>query len=263
MAMQLERGLLRAVMWSTVADGTLTQFSLPLDPALSGHKALEEAVYAAPVLLADFASVQIVVRASHFMIVPEGLDADLCLQGADYALLSADKGEVDTRTDALPGTGAKIVWQQDSGTASFLARTFRNPSVMCHISPLIRFFSRRANIGNRGKLYAHFHECAGLRRLDIVAFGHDGKPALAATHPLNSEDDAVYYIVASMRRAGLDPAEDEALLCGHAPTREAIMPRLRRYVPEAMPVIFPSAALRAGHEALNAPFPIILLPLCE
>jgi hypothetical protein len=45
--------------------------------------------------------------------------------------------------------------------------------------------------------------------------------------------------------------------------REAIMPELRRYINYVMPVIFPSAMFRAGREAMNAPFELIVLPLCE
>jgi hypothetical protein len=53
------------------------------------------------------------------------------------------------------------------------------------------------------------------------------------------------------------------LVCGDVALREQIMPELRRFVNYVMPVIFPSTMFRAGKEALNAPFELILLPLCE
>ncbi|MCM1068260.1 MAG: DUF3822 family protein [Muribaculaceae bacterium] len=263
LALQLERELLRAVVWSTVEDSTLLQFSLPLDPTLPGHKALEEAVYAAPVLLSDFGRVDVVVRQAHYMAVPHGLDSELQSRLCNYACLSADPDSCDLLSGHVGSLDADIVWPLDSGTASFLARTFRNPAVHCHITPLLRYFSRKTLLGNSGKLYAHFHECAGRREVDIIAFGTDGSLALTATHPLSTDTDAIYYILASMQQAGLDARSDEILLCGHGSTRDALMPALRKYAAYVMPVIFPSAAFRAGREALQAPFPLIVLPLCE
>ncbi len=262
LALQLERGLLRAIVWSTVEDSTMLQFSMPLDPTQPGHKALEEAVYAAPALLSDFGRVDIVVRTASYMAVPDVLDEDMRRRIADYTCLSSESETDELMTDTTT-IGVSVIWTLDSGTAGFLARTFRNPRVMCHISPLLRYFSRKTLLGNSGKLYAHFHECGGQRELDIVTFGTDGKPALAATHTIGSDDDALYYILASIQQAGLDTRNDEILLCGHAASRDAVMPRLRKYAAYVMPVIFPSAAFRAGHEALRAPFPLVILPLCE
>ena len=76
LALQLDKDALQAVVWSTVEEATLVHFSLPLDPTLPQAKALEEAVYAAPVLLSDFGSVDVVVRTNAYMPVPQGLDED-------------------------------------------------------------------------------------------------------------------------------------------------------------------------------------------
>ncbi len=43
--------------------------------------------------------------------------------------------------------------------------------------------------------------------------------------------------------------------------RKAVTPLLRRYVASVLPAIFPSALYRAGREAMNAPFNIVILPL--
>ena len=87
LALQLEPGLLSAVIWSTVEDSTLVHFSLQLDPTLPQAKALEEAVYAAPVLLSDFGSVDVVVRTNAYMPVPQGLDEETGESLVDYCCL--------------------------------------------------------------------------------------------------------------------------------------------------------------------------------
>ncbi|MDE6135072.1 MAG: DUF3822 family protein, partial [Muribaculaceae bacterium] len=126
---------LRAVVTSTVEDSSLLQFSLPLDPSVPRIKALEEAVYAAPVLLSDFGRVDIVVRTDAYTIAPSELDEAACAACASITALTAVASESDRSpvimTDA-PGTAtAKAIWTLEPDTSSFLARTFRNPSVVC------------------------------------------------------------------------------------------------------------------------------------
>lgn len=263
LALQLEPGLLSAVVWSTVEDSTLRHFTLPLDPTVPSHKSLEEAVYASPVLLSDFGRVDIAVRTPHYVVSPQGLGEELGADILDYMCLLPDRPTHECRLDAADCCDSDVAWPVDTDTAHFLARTFRNPRLMCHITPLLRYFSRNSRLGNSGKLYAHFSECGGSRQADIIVIGTDGKPLMAATHPLTGDDDALYYILLAMQQTGLDRLSDEILLCGHAATRDAVMPRLRQYAANVMPLIFPSAAYRAGRDALRAPFPLIILPLCE
>lgn len=262
LALQIDTDAIRAVVWSTVEESSLLHFSLPLDPARDRRKAIEEAVYAAPVLLSDFGSVDVVVRTRAYSVVPEGLDDDMHERLAEYLRLSADS-PCTVYADAVPDSGAAVLWTLDTDVANFLARTFRNPTMHCHISLLMRYFSRKSLLGNSGKIYLHLHANGRGRSADILAFGTDGRPAVVTTHAIPSDDDALYYTLASANIAGLDPAEDEILLCGDHAARDSVMPRLRQYAACVMPVIFPSAAFRNGREALNAPFPLVILPLCE
>ena len=246
----------------------MVTFSLPLDPTLPGHKALEEAVYAAPVLLSDFAGVDVLVRTNAYTVLPAGYSDDAFRTAADYCRLtvSDDAPSVDDtelRRDTVDALGIDLAWTLPAHTARFLARTFRNPAVHSHIAPLMRYFGRKSILGNTGKVYAHFSGQGASASTDVIAFGTDGRLACAFTHPTPSPSDALYYIMAAMKHAGLDPETDEVLLCGDASARDTMMPLLRRYAAYVMPVIFPSAALRAGREAFNAPFPLVILPLCE
>ena len=263
LALQVDVDSLRVVMWSTVEDSSLRQFVLPLDPTLPLNKALEEAIYAAPVLLSDFAAVDVVVRTTAFMPVPSGMDADLQQRLVEYEGIVDNMPMTVVKCDTIAGTDIDMLWTLDADTARFLARTFRNPPVVCHLTPLLRYFCNKSVLGNSGKLYAHFHQSASQRMVDIIVFGADGRVAMATTHACPTDEDALYYILASAKECGLDITSDEILLCGNGAARDALMPLLRRYAAYVMPVIFPSAAFRAGREALNAPFPLVILPLCE
>ena len=61
----------------------------------------------------------------------------------------------------------------------------------------------------------------------------------------------------------LDDSNDEMLIAGNNSAREAITTTLREYLAYVMPVIFPSEMFKAGKDALNAPFDLIVLPICE
>lgn len=256
-ALQLAPQALSVVQTSTVADASLRRFTLPLDPSQTSLRALEEAVYSMPELLGDFDRTDIIVRTGSYIVVPGELSDDDALSAAAYAQLdnSDDPSTlVIDRTDS-----ATVVWSIDSDIRNFLARTFRNVPVQCHVSPLLRYLRRRSESGNTAKLYAHLTGDS----IDIIIFSADNRLLLAVTHTAETDTDALYFIMATARHAGLDLTSDEILLFGDAARRMSLMPLVSRYAARVMPLIFPSAALRAGREAFKAPFPLILLPLCE
>lgn len=264
LAVQIEPAQLRAVIWNTTEDASMVQFSLHLDPTKPVLRALEDAIYAAPVLLSDFAATDVLVFTPDYMVVHADAPLELCDELVGHCCLWPDDAvEREVMTDAVDALDVKVVWPEAQALLSFLARTFRNPRVMCHAGALLRYFCSKAHLGNNGKVYAHLYESGADRWVDVFAFKAGGVLQAAATHKLSSTDDAIYYILATMQQFGLDPKADEVLLCGNNGMRESVMPQLRRYAAYVMPLIFPSAAFRSGKDALKAPFPLITLPLCE
>lgn len=260
MALQIEDASLRVVMWSTVEDSSLLHFALPLNPTLPLHKAIEEAVYATPVLLSDFLKVDVIVRTQSYMPLPSPVEADIARDIASYSCLSVDDSD-----NVMIDTCETIdyVWAVSHNLSTFLARTFRNPELHSHMWPLTKYFARKNMQGNGAKIYAHFSANGDKREMDILCFDASAHIVSAVTHSISKDDDAVYYILATAENVGLDGRRDQILLCGNMEMRDSIMPQLRRFAPNVMPAIFPSAAFRLGREALYAPFPLIIMPLCE
>lgn len=262
LALLLDGDSLRAVVWSTVREASMLQFSVPLNPTLPRLKALEDAIYATPVLLSDYLSVDIVVATKAYTILPPGSERELVRDVADYCALTDDDTHT-VNTDTIAGV-ATVAWTLDSDIDRFLRRTFRNPVIQCHISPLIKFFGLNKNRGNGAKVFVHLAGSAAAPEVDIIAFGHDGRLAIVATHDASSDNDVIYNILASAQLIGIDTGGgDEILMCGTAALRSRIMPQVRKYAAGVLPLIFPSAAFRNGREALSAPFPLVILPLCE
>lgn len=259
--LQIGSGMIRAVAISTVDDFQTVTFNVPFDPtAPDSRTAVEEAVYAVPLLTADFATVDVLVDTPHFIVAPSVLGDDGIDAAAAYCCI-ADEGE-RLMHDPLTGLGATLLWPCSDEIANFLARTFRNPRVCCRITPLLRYIGGKNAGGNSAKLYAHLTGGASPA-VDIVAFGRDGSLLLCTTKSAPSLPDAVYWIMASAREAGIDARCDSFYLCGDTSARLALTPELSRYAANVLPFIFPSAALRNGFDTLKAPFPLILIPLCE
>lgn len=256
------REALRVVVSSMVEDSSMMQFSLPLDPTAPLLRSLEEAVYAAPVLLADFGRVEVAVRTDAYTLVPSQLDEAGCEAAADIAGLLHDDAPHSVMTDDTGTAMARVVWTIGEDVVNFIMRTFRNPRIISHVTPLLRYFSNKTRLGNSGKLYVHFNP-GNSRSADLMVFGPEGALEFTASHACPTENDAAYYILATAHACGLSPETDEIQICGDGAMRDSVMPLLRRYFAHVMPVIFPSVAFRAGREALKAPFPLIILPLCE
>ncbi len=254
-------GVLHAVMTSTVADSSLIYKRLPLDATLPLHRALEEAVYANPDLLSDFGSTTVLVDTEAYTIVPEDIDLSAD-ELAEITHIGQDSDAGLAVFADTPASGARVVWTMHSDASNFLARTFRNAPMLHSMTILLRYFGRQDCMSNRAKVFVHLLE-GTPRRIDVVAYDAVGRLVMATSKPWEADTDVLYYALASARLAGFDAESDEMLLCGDGSLRHAVTPLLSRYVRHVMPLIFPSAALRAGKEAFKAPFPLIILPLCE
>lgn len=261
LALEIDSDALRAVVRSTVDDSAMHTITVAIDGSAECRlKAIEDAVYSTPTLLADYGGVTVTVRTAAYTLCSTQLGsaaADACAEIC--GLCSEDATLMHDSIDTLAVT---TVWALENDIANFLRRTFHNCTILHHTTPLLRYFAGRKAMGNSGKTYAHFHGGAPAE-VDIAVFDGDGNLALAATKPLRSDADALYYILSSATACGTDLTADSIYLCGDAARRSALMPMLRRYASSVMPVIFPATAFRGGDAALKAPFPLILMPLCE
>ena len=76
-------------------------------------------------------------------------------------------------------------------------------------------------------------------------------------------DDAAFFTLNAWTCFGLSADADALQLVGDSTMRDALAPVLRNYITSVMPAIFPAASMRMGHDAMKAPYDLILLLLCE
>lgn len=254
--LRIGKDALHVVLFCTVEDNSLIYREISLDKAAADRlKALEDAVYENPLLLADFAKVDCVVETDCFTIVPASINSDEVREKIMAKMFDGFDGEIVAND--LPGQNATILMGLDAEMAGFLRRTFNNPRIYHHLAPLCRYFHSKSRLGNTGKMYAYMRH----DRMDLMAFGKDTL-LLANTFIYRDSMDAVYYILSCRKMLGFGFG-DEMFLSGDNASREAIVPVLRKYISCVMPVIFPSSMFKAGKDSMNAPFDLIVLPLCE
>jgi hypothetical protein len=260
--LKIESEVLRVVLYCNIEDNSLITRTIPLDGATDDYiKSIEDAIYDNPLLLSDFSRIDCVLDTEKFTIVPAELESAEVRNAIFAEMYPAEKEEMlecEIIANDLQGQNATLLMAPSARLVGFLRRTFSNCHIMHHLTPLCRYFYSKSKLGNSGKMYAHFRQ----NKVDLISFGKDTL-RVANTFKYHDPMDAVYYILSVRKTIGMDQMTDELLLSGDQTVRETVTPILREYLAYVMPLIFPSTMFKAGKDALNAPFELITLPLCE
>lgn len=219
-------------------------------------KALEEAVYANPLLTADFGQVDVVLDTRRFFLVAAE-DADTIDERVER-LYPRDRTDFDIETivNDVDSDRVRVVAVCDRDVVRFLRRTFNNPPLYHRMAALARYYGLRNHFGNTGKVHVRINP----GRTDILAFGHTGL-LMANTFETTCSDDAIYYTLAATQRLGFDNDSDRVYISGDRRLRDDFVAGVRRFVTYAMPEIFPAALTRLGEDAYTAPFEVLVVPL--
>ena len=241
-----------------VGDAPIVSARLPFDPAASSTAAaVEEVIYANPLLLAPFGKTDIVVRTRRFFILPPEVAGDPDAVESLCEIFPPGDGQFTPCVSALDSRNA-VVFLLDKGVANFLARTYDSSAPRHVLSALGQYFTHKSRLGNSSKMYVNLDGAS----LDILVYDNIGLVA-ANTIEAPTAENAAYFILAIGRTAGLEPQTSELMIAGDSDRRSSLTPMLRRFIDYVMPAIFPSAAYHGDPNALKASFPLVILPLCE
>lgn len=244
-------GAIDVLAHRVVGEAPAVQGRIPYDPAAtSPAAALEEAVYANPMLLMPFRTVDIALRAPQAVAAPADTDP-----AALARLLKTDPANA-ILADTLDSRHS-ILYALDKGIVNFLGRTFDTQprhvlGIMCS------YYSRPARRSNASRMYIDISDT----HIDVLVLDTTG-PAAAATFACSTTDEQAYYALSVFTSARLDPHTDQITVSGHAEARRELCRRLSAFVSCVMPAIPPAGLYRGDPAALAAPMPLLLLPLCE
>lgn len=255
--LRISHDAIDVVIYSVVEDNSLIYHRLELDTTSSSRlSAIQNVIYDHPAILSDFRRVYCVLETRDYAIVPA-----LCRHPGQQKMLfdAAFPGNrLEMTADETGLNNATVLCGIEPDLRGFINRTFQRVSTVSHIAALCRYAGMNATHGNKRKMIANVRR----NSLDVVVTdGH--RLLLANTFTYERPDDAVYYLLSTRQRLGLDPRNDEIILAGDHDSREALTQTLRNFVARVMPVIFPPQMFKAGKDAMLAPFELITLPLCE
>ncbi len=261
LGLSIDRGFLHVMVKDSIADAPLYA-GFPLDMSVgSESKALEEIIYSNPILLSDFAGVDVTLRSADFILIPdEAADGgiEFCETLVNASVADGDSERLTTIESPIGRCGCTLLAKESRELVDFIRRTFNNPTIKHSLAVLADHFARNSALGSSGKMHVHLHDDS----LDIAIFGENGLSLLntfAYTDPM----DAVYYIMATRSALDIEQTSGELFISGDPQLRNAVTPILREYLGYVMPMVLPAQVIRAGAPAMEAPFDLTLLMLCE
>lgn len=233
--------------------------TFPFDPATASPlRAIEDIIYDNPLLFSDFKRVDCIIDNVPAIPVPAEADEEEAMRL--YSLSTACETDSSDRVELFTtGTvNSRIALVQNRDIRAFLTRTFYNARFDSSLAALCRYFAGRPDAPLAPAVYAPV--CGN--RMTLIAI--DGRRLLTANEfRFEKPIDAIYYIIASMSRLGLDIRTTDAFVSGASDPESEFGTLLRRFLPQAAPIPFPTLRYRATKSTLLAPLPLTIRPLCE
>lgn len=249
----------RFIAFSDLENPPIVGEAMPYPVGMALVPALEESVYANPLLLSDFDSITVMFHARRFMLIPDFVTDD-SLAGKlfrEQYPIDNDLPPSQLLIDDWKGLGARLVYEVESDEFAFLQRTFNNPSSRHPLSVQALYFAARrsGHSGTRTLL------SVSDDRADIIVLGRGGV-LCANSFAISGPMDAAYYALAVRQTLELPP-RDELMLAGTASIRASLTPVLRRAVSFVIPAIEPPAVLSAPKEVRALPFALKIAPFAN
>lgn len=261
LALMPDNDFLHVALYPPVAREEIVWRSFPLDPAApSPLKALEDIIYDNPLLLSEFRRVDCVIDDESTLIVPASIDPEhyeLLIDGAAPQMAGA-AGDVEVSPLA---PNATLISRPDADVTAFLRRTFFNISFKPRLALLSSYLLKHTEglAARRAIVLIHGH------RMTLMAF--EGQNLMIANDfKHESPADAAYYLLASLQQIGFDAGSPEvsvALFGDSLSEPGSLNKLLKPYVAGLCQLPFPTLRFRASKSTLQAPFPLIILPICE
>ncbi|MDE6498340.1 MAG: DUF3822 family protein [Muribaculaceae bacterium] len=259
MLLDADAAMLDVVAVSTVEDEPMLCRRIALQQSQEPLRALEEAVYDNPLLLADFDAVTLLLRTPHFSVLPASLAAEEdALEAAAGLLWPQPEHPRRLVTSPVKGTDAAVVTAMPADVAAFIGRTFPDARVMHALVPETAYFAAKARHGAPARVCA----AAGPDGVDLMAFSAEGALLGATSYGCTAAADMAYYAGALAQVCGIVSGELQFFVAGNPGARDAMAGALREFAPNVAPWVIP-AGMPAEGAGDDTPFPLIILPLCE
>lgn len=238
MELDMDGATLAVAAASSVGEEEMLVRRIGLASGIAPLRALEDAVYDNPMLLADFDRTTILLRTPRFSVVPSELaeDADAVADAAALLWTSADE-RPRLFISPVAGTDASVLTACDADVAAFIGRTFADAKVEHALVPLMAYFAAKApRCGDSAKVFAVVSSVGA----DLIVFDENSRLRGATSYVCASPDDMSYYAAAMAQVCGVASPELSFYVAGEAAVRDSVMDSLRRFAPNVMPWVMPA-----------------------
>ena len=217
---------------------------------------MEEALEQYPNLCYPFDKIFIIVAGERFVQMPTLLATDMATSEAAYKCALSEVEEVE---EILTNERESIltIFGLNRQLYYFLKRTFQACHFVHHTHLLCHYFEHRAKLGNFDKEICLIHEQA----IDVLVFKH-GKLHLV-NHLMSAQpNDMAYYVLAIWQQTHLLKERD--YLQYHSSTEQGplVINQVTPYLKQVTPLVIPQDSIAFATQHPDAPFDLIVLPLC-
>ncbi|MBD5174055.1 MAG: DUF3822 family protein [Bacteroidales bacterium] len=246
-ALEIDRDSIEVAMLPDADADQLIHKSLPLRPNIPMEKAVQEAIYANPLLLSEFAQIDVLVDSPDFCIVPkataQAVDAEQILA---TAAINLDRKSAEM-CDATPE--CSIAFAINTPLAGFLRRTFFNFNLHHILAPII------ANPPANNALFAAITPGKIILTATFLS-----KLLYANILRCENAEDATYFITAVSKNLPMKSLP--VLISGQSEFARKVEQYLTRYLCAPEHIEIPSNLIRFGAEVTALPQPLTAFLSC-
>lgn len=201
-------------------------FSYKLRPQASLTINLREAKEAVPMLQAP-APATVVLVSSPITLVPLAEFQEEDSETIYNYCFPADRPR-RVFYDIVPETHAVLMFAVDEQVGADLEEFFQNVRFTASLTPLLRRFANKGNLGNASK---RIFICRHERSIDLAAF-EDNRLIMVNSYPTLNETDAVYYTCNVAQHLGIAAETAPFYVAGDPDARERLISALRPFAPQ-------------------------------
>ncbi|MFC2474695.1 MAG: DUF3822 family protein [Prevotella sp.] len=128
-------------------------------------------------------------------------------------------------SNVLPDLNAVALFSVNRDLKMVVEDHYNDVKFVCLMRPVWNYMHRRSFVGNRRKLYAHFHD----NKLELFSFERN-RFIFCNRFEVKHSKDAEYFILFVWKQLALDQQRDNLFLSGDIPEREALLDVLKQYI---------------------------------
>ena len=128
-------------------------------------------------------------------------------------------------SNVLPDLNAVALFSVNRDLKMVVEDHYNDVKFVCLMRPVWNYMHRRSFVGNRRKLYAHFHD----NKLELFSFERN-RFIFCNSFEVKHSKDAEYFILFVWKQLALDQQRDNLFLSGDILEREALLDVLKQYI---------------------------------